>query len=364
MGEIATMAERIVKKAKEYDRDTIPGDYATLETPCPNCGGIVKENYRRFACTGMPASGEGCGFSISKIPGGRSFELDEVEALPARQEDRPARGLPLEGRLAVHGRAQAGLRRRDRQLEARVRLRRGREAAKASRASRSTSPTRRASAPARSARATSTSTAPATSASTRSARTSTCDFKSGKIILQQPVAREQMTQAAGHRQDRPARELRLQQDAAQVQGVPGLRREGRQGRASSSSRVRPGRASPAPSRPRRRRRQRRKPRPARRQGHCGGRLDGAARGRSGRGASGGEGAGAQGGGQEGRGAQEPAQADLAAGAGRAPAPQRRAVAWKTPRRPRARTAGEVRGAPRSRRNSPLVRRRVAARRIR
>ena len=52
MAEIAAMAERIVKKAKEYDRDTIPGDYATLKTPCPNCGGVVKENYRRFACTG------------------------------------------------------------------------------------------------------------------------------------------------------------------------------------------------------------------------------------------------------------------------------------------------------------------------
>ena len=33
MAEIAAMAERIVKKAKEYDRDTIPGDYATLSTP-------------------------------------------------------------------------------------------------------------------------------------------------------------------------------------------------------------------------------------------------------------------------------------------------------------------------------------------
>ena len=39
MQDIAAMAERIVRKAKEYDRDTIPGDYATLATPCPNCGG-------------------------------------------------------------------------------------------------------------------------------------------------------------------------------------------------------------------------------------------------------------------------------------------------------------------------------------
>ena len=65
--------------------------------------------------------------------------------------------------------------------------------AKANRASRSTSRSRRASASARRRRARSTSSAPATSASTRSAPTPPCDFKSGKVILQQPVAREQMT---------------------------------------------------------------------------------------------------------------------------------------------------------------------------
>ena len=81
MAEIAAMTEKIVRKAKEYDRDTIPGDYATLKTPCPKCGGIVKENYRRFTCTGKSGTGaDACGFSIGKIPGGRSFELAEVEA--------------------------------------------------------------------------------------------------------------------------------------------------------------------------------------------------------------------------------------------------------------------------------------------
>jgi DNA topoisomerase III len=80
MGDIAQMAERIVKKAKEYDRDTIPGDYATLKTPCPNCGGIVKENYRRYTCQGPKGDGEGsCEFSITKIPAGRAFETAEVE---------------------------------------------------------------------------------------------------------------------------------------------------------------------------------------------------------------------------------------------------------------------------------------------
>ena len=79
MAEIASMTERMVKKAKEYDRDTIPGDYATLAAPCPNCGGIVKENYRRYTCTGKTGAEEGCGFSFGKSPAGRTFEPAEVE---------------------------------------------------------------------------------------------------------------------------------------------------------------------------------------------------------------------------------------------------------------------------------------------
>ncbi len=79
MAEIAAMTERMVKKAKEYDRDNIPGDYATLSAPCPNCGGIVKENYRRYTCTGKTGAVEGCGFSFGKTPAGRTFEVAEVE---------------------------------------------------------------------------------------------------------------------------------------------------------------------------------------------------------------------------------------------------------------------------------------------
>ncbi|KUE88177.1 DNA topoisomerase III [Cupriavidus necator] len=86
MLEIAQMTQQIVKRAKEYDSDTIPGDYATLDTPCPQCGGQVKENYRRFACTA-------CEFSISKIPGGRQFEIDEVEELLLKKEIGPLQGF-------------------------------------------------------------------------------------------------------------------------------------------------------------------------------------------------------------------------------------------------------------------------------
>jgi len=86
MREIAQMTQIIVKRAKEYDNDTIPGDYATLKTPCPNCGGVVKENYRRFACTK-------CEFSMSKTPGSRQFEIDEVEELLANKTIGPLQGF-------------------------------------------------------------------------------------------------------------------------------------------------------------------------------------------------------------------------------------------------------------------------------
>ncbi|MCS6765531.1 MAG: DNA topoisomerase III [Candidatus Protistobacter heckmanni] len=86
MQEIVQMTQRIVKRAKEYDSDTIPGDYATLSVPCPHCGGTVKENYRRFAC-------DKCSFSISKIPGGRQFEIDEVETLLRERAIGPLQGF-------------------------------------------------------------------------------------------------------------------------------------------------------------------------------------------------------------------------------------------------------------------------------
>jgi DNA topoisomerase-3 len=97
MAEIAAMTERMVKKAKEYDRDTIPGDYATLESPCPNCGGVVKENYRRYACVGRPGdaggSGDGCGFSFGKSPAGRTFETAEANALLRDKKIGPLEGF-------------------------------------------------------------------------------------------------------------------------------------------------------------------------------------------------------------------------------------------------------------------------------
>ncbi len=86
MTEISNITERIVKRAKEYEDDTVPGDYVTLKTPCPHCGGVVSENYRRFACLS-------CEFSISKTPGGRQFELEEVELFLRDRTIGPLQGF-------------------------------------------------------------------------------------------------------------------------------------------------------------------------------------------------------------------------------------------------------------------------------
>lgn len=100
MLEIAQMTQNVVKRAKEYDSDTVPGDYSTLSTPCPNCGGVVKENYKRFSC-------DSCAFSISKTPGGRQFEIEEVESLLKNrtlgplQGFRSKKGLPFASMLRI-----------------------------------------------------------------------------------------------------------------------------------------------------------------------------------------------------------------------------------------------------------------------
>ncbi|MCA3210875.1 MAG: DNA topoisomerase III [Burkholderiales bacterium] len=86
MREIAQMTSKLVQRAKSYESDTVPGDYATLRTPCPKCGGTVQENYRRFACTA-------CDFSITKHPASRSFEYDEVEQLLRDRQIGPLQGF-------------------------------------------------------------------------------------------------------------------------------------------------------------------------------------------------------------------------------------------------------------------------------
>ncbi len=193
MQQIQAMTEKLVKKAKEYDRDTIPGDYATLAAPCPNCGGVVKENYRRYACIGAGGSGEGCGFSFGKSPAGRTFETAEAEPA-ARAPHRPAGGLPLQGRLALHGRGDHRPRRRGGQLQARIRLWRRQKRRGIGRAGGLCRPGKLGHCPACGAPVYEHGANYVCSKAVPTAQqpTPSCSFKSGKVILQQPVERAQM----------------------------------------------------------------------------------------------------------------------------------------------------------------------------
>jgi len=86
MRQIADMTRHIVERAKEHESDTVPGDYSTLATPCPKCGGVVKENYKKFQC-------QSCDFSLWKILAGRQLEPAEVEALITERSVGPLQGF-------------------------------------------------------------------------------------------------------------------------------------------------------------------------------------------------------------------------------------------------------------------------------
>lgn len=74
MDHIESMTREIVERAKKFESDTVPGDFVTLKTPCPKCGGVIKENYKKFQC-------QSCDYSLWKIVAGRQFEISEIEEL-------------------------------------------------------------------------------------------------------------------------------------------------------------------------------------------------------------------------------------------------------------------------------------------
>jgi DNA topoisomerase III len=86
MAEIRRFTEEIVTKAKRYDKDTIPGDFGVLMVRCPKCGDEIHENFREFKC-------QSCDFYVKKVLGGRMFEPEEVQQLIMEKQIGPLQGF-------------------------------------------------------------------------------------------------------------------------------------------------------------------------------------------------------------------------------------------------------------------------------
>jgi DNA topoisomerase-3 len=86
MKEIADATRDIVAKAKSHESDTVPGDFGKLNVPCPKCGGEILENYKKFQC-------QKCDFSLWKIVAGRQLEISEVEELISKGMVGPLQGF-------------------------------------------------------------------------------------------------------------------------------------------------------------------------------------------------------------------------------------------------------------------------------
>ena len=86
MREIAEMTRHIVERAKTFDSDTIPGDFGVLSAPCPRCGGQIRETYKKFQCGG-------CDYALWKIVAGRQFEPAEIDMLITEKQIGPLTGF-------------------------------------------------------------------------------------------------------------------------------------------------------------------------------------------------------------------------------------------------------------------------------
>jgi DNA topoisomerase-3 len=86
MEKIAEMTRHMVEQAKNNRGETIAGDFSVLKSPCPKCGGIVHETYKKFQC-------QKCDFALWKILAGRQFEIEEMETLITQREVGPLQGF-------------------------------------------------------------------------------------------------------------------------------------------------------------------------------------------------------------------------------------------------------------------------------
>ena len=84
MEHISELVRKVVAIIKNGEiPDTV---FATVAAPCPKCGGEVQENYRKFQC-------QKCDFSIWKVVSGREWSADEIAELIKKRSIGPLTGF-------------------------------------------------------------------------------------------------------------------------------------------------------------------------------------------------------------------------------------------------------------------------------
>ena len=84
MDHIVEQTREMVDRIKHGE---IPEEvFSTLTTPCPKCGGVMQENYKKFQC-------KKCDYALWKVVAGRQYEPEEVDELLAKGVVGPLQGF-------------------------------------------------------------------------------------------------------------------------------------------------------------------------------------------------------------------------------------------------------------------------------
>jgi len=87
MAHIRQFTREIVEKAKNFEGDSVSGNFEPLDVKCPKCGGgPFDESYRTFKC-------RSCGLILWKTMAGRAFERSELERLLTEGRVGPLEGF-------------------------------------------------------------------------------------------------------------------------------------------------------------------------------------------------------------------------------------------------------------------------------
>jgi DNA topoisomerase-3 len=84
MGHIVTQAREMVERIKKGELPE--GTFGNLRAPCPRCGGVIHETYKRFEC-------EKCDYKLWKVVASRQWEPEEIETLLKERVIGPLQGF-------------------------------------------------------------------------------------------------------------------------------------------------------------------------------------------------------------------------------------------------------------------------------